>query len=203
MGFPDGCRRGALTRRPSDLPQSELLLVNVLQQIQQLAVEHGLRFILIGGLAVIEHGYGRLTLDIDLLVLREERQRWRELLHGLGYELSSEQDTFHQYRRTEKEKWPLDLMLANRETFAGLIAAASPVTTQGARVLLVSLDHLIALKLHVLKQARLHRFLKDFQDVVELVRINHLDLHSDAMRALFLKYGTTDLYEKIKRAVER
>jgi len=56
---------------------------------------------------------------------------------------------------------------------------------------------------HVLKQARLHRFLKDFQDVVELVRINHLDLHSEAMRVLFLKHGTTDLYEKIKRAVEK
>ncbi len=55
----------------------------------------------------------------------------------------------------------------------------------------------------MLKQARLHRFLKDFQDVVELVRINHLDLHSEAMRVLFLKHGTTDLYEKIKRAVEK
>ena len=70
-------------------------------------------------------------------------------------------------------------------------------------MLLVSLEHLIALKLHVLKQARLHRFLKDFQDVVELVRINHLDLHSDAMRALFIRYGTAELHEKITRAVEK
>ena len=93
-------------------------------------------------------------------------------------------------------------MLVNQETFTGIIVAASPVTVQGASVLLVSVEHLIALKLHVLKQARLHRFLKDFQDV-ELVRINRLDLHSDPMRVLFLRYGTSDLYEKIKRALEK
>jgi hypothetical protein len=45
--------------------------------------------------------------------------------------------------------------------------------------------------------------LKDFQDVIELVRINHLDLHSEAMRSLFIRYGTADLYDKITRAVEK
>ncbi len=60
----------------------------------------------------------------------------------------------------------------------------------------------LALKLHVLKQAQLHRFLKDFQDVVELIRINKVDLHSEEMRGLFLRYGTADLYEKVKRAID-
>ena len=176
--------------------------MSLLEQLEQRAGESGLRFILIGGFAVIEHGYSRLTLDIDLLVLRDDQEKWRELVTDLGYRMSSESDTFQQYKGPEESNWPLDLMLVGQDTFAGLIATASPMIVQGARVLLVSLEHLIALKLHVLKQARLHRFLKDFQDVVELVRINHLDLHSASMRALFLRYGTTDLYEKLKRAIQ-
>lgn len=177
--------------------------MSALEQIQRQAGECGLRFVLIGGLAVIEHGYARLTSDIDLLILRDDRQKWRELLTAFGYQLSSEGDAFQQFDAGKEAIWPLDLMLVGADTFAGLFATASQVTVQGARVMLVSLEHLIALKLHVLKQARLHRFLKDFQDVIELVRINHVDLHSDAMRGLFLRYGTEDLYEKLKRAVEQ
>jgi predicted nucleotidyltransferase len=177
--------------------------VSALEQVQQAADEKGLRFVLIGGFAVIEHGYARLTADIDLLVLRDDQQPWRELLHGLGYQLAEDGENFKQYRKGDEAEWPLDLMLARQDTFDGLIAAARRVTVQGASVLLVSLEHLIALKLHVLKQARLHRFLKDFQDVVELVRINNVDLRSGQIRDLFLRYGTTDLYEKIQRAVEK
>jgi predicted nucleotidyltransferase len=177
--------------------------MSVLEQVQQAADEHGLRFVLIGGFAVIEHGYARLTADIDLLVLRDDQRAWRDLLDRLGYQLLEDGANFQQYRKRGEADWPLDLMFARQETLDGMIGAARRVTVQGANVLLVSLEHLIALKLHVLKQARLHRFLKDFQDVVELVRINKVDLHSKQIHDLFLRYGTTDLYEKVLRAVEK
>jgi predicted nucleotidyltransferase len=176
--------------------------VNALQEIQRTASERGLRFVLIGGWAVIQHGYTRVTADLDLLVLRSEQERWRELLSTLGYECFNDSEGFQQYKKPGQEAWPLDLMLVNQETFEGLLAAAAPATVQHAIVPLVSLDHLIALKLHVLKQGRLHRFLKDFEDVIQLVRINRLDLQSAPLRALFMRYGTADLYEKIKRAIE-
>jgi len=136
------------------------------------------------------------------LVLKSDKQKWRELLAGLHYECFNDSEGFQQYKKSGQEAWPLDLMLATQETFDGLLAAATPATVQDAVVPLVSLEHLIALKLHVLKQGRLHRFLKDFEDVIQLVRINHLDLQSAPVRALFIRYGTADLYEKIKRAVE-
>ncbi len=55
----------------------------------------------------------------------------------------------------------------------------------------------MALKLHALKHTRPHRFLKDFQDLEGLVRINQLDLNSEKLRHLFLKYGTLELFEKL------
>ena len=176
--------------------------MNALQQIERAAQEQGLRFIVIGGFAVVEHGYTRVTADFDLLVSRGDEQKWRMLLENLGYKLTQDGDTFLQYANEEATAWPVDLMFVQPGTFSGLIAAAHPAKVQGAEPLIVSLEHLLALKLHVLKQGRLHRFLKDFQDVVELLRINKLDLRSDRMRDLFLRYGTTDLYEKVQRAVQ-
>ena len=93
-------------------------------------------------------------------------------------------------------------MLANERTFAGLWDAAVDVEYEGRRFHVVCIEHLIAMKLHVLKQGKLHRFLKDFQDVVDLVRVNKLDLRTEKFRALFTKYGNVRLYEQILRFVE-
>ena len=72
----------------------------------------------------------------------------------------------------------------------------------GATIRMVSLKHLLALKLHVLKQGKLHRFLDDLIDVVELVKVNELDLQSGEFRDLFLTYGNTELYDKVRRLVQ-
>ena len=47
----------------------------------------------------------------------------------------------------------------------------------------------------------MHRFLKDFLDVENLIRINGLDVKSENVRQLFLKYGTVELYEKVSRSL--
>jgi hypothetical protein len=54
-----------------------------LEQIQKKADELRLEFLLIGGLAVIEHGFARLTTDIDLLVRSRCRDAWKSCLAGL------------------------------------------------------------------------------------------------------------------------
>jgi predicted nucleotidyltransferase len=176
--------------------------MTVLEQIQGAATQRGMAFLLIGGFAVIEHGYARLTNDLDLLVCREEAAAWRELLLGLRYRLDHDGGNFQQYSPPEPGAMPVDLMLVAPRTFDGMLAAARPIEVQGASVRLVSLDHLLALKLHALKQARLHRFLQDFQDVLELVRVNKLDLRSPRFRDLFLRYGTADLYDKFLRMAQ-
>jgi len=49
----------------------------------------------------------------------------------------------------------------------------------------------------LLKHSHLGRYLKDFLDVENLVRVNKVDLRSDKIRQLFVKYGTMELYEKV------
>jgi predicted nucleotidyltransferase len=161
-----------------------------------------LAFLVIGGLAVNLHGCSRDTADLDLLVLREAREAWIELLTGLGYTLSHDGGPFLQFDPPKAGAWPVDLMLVNATTFSAMATSALETDIYGERMRIPSLEHLIALKLHALKHSHLGRFLKDFMDVQELVRVNGLKVRSESFKSLVLKYGTVELYEKIVHACE-
>ncbi len=176
--------------------------MNIFQSIEQAARQRGLRFVVIGGFAVIEHGYARLTADFDLLVQRETREGWHALLLDLGYDTVHKEENFGQYALREGTGWPVDLMFANEATFQGIWAASKPFAIQGAHLQLVCLEHLLSLKLHALKHSHLGRFLKDFNDITQLVKLNKINLRSPPARDLFLKYGNADLYGKFCRARE-
>lgn len=174
--------------------------MSLLQEVHQRAQERGLRFLLIGGFAVNAHGHSRATGDLDLAVSKPDRDAWLDLVKSIGYRLSESNDRFLQFEPEAPGRLPIDVMLANEPTFAGLWAAATEVRYDDRLFHVVSIEHLIAMKLHVLKQGRLHRFLKDFQDVIDLARVNNLDLRSEKFRSLFAKYGNMHLYEKVLRA---
>ncbi len=164
------------------------------------AEKHRLEFLVIGGFAVNFYGYSRDTADLDILILRDASPAWITLFAGMGYSVLRDAGTFIQFAPPRRGDWPVDLMLVRQESFLPMLRESREAEMYGVRVRIPRLEHLIALKLHALKHTRVHRFLKDFQDVEGLVRVNHLDLQSEKIRQLFLKYGTLDLYEKIVRA---
>ncbi len=158
-----------------------------------------LRFVLIGGHAVIAHGYARTTFDVDLLVSRTEVAAWLSILERLGYRLERQQHAFAQLT-SGVEGEELDLMIVNEPTFTGMWQAGQDVEVGSASVKVPSLDHLLALKLHVMKQDLSHRVLKDLDDVIRLVLVNHLDVRQEHYRKLFEKYGNPEDYTRVLRA---
>ncbi len=170
---------------------------------QELAREtntRGLPFLVIGGLAITFYGVSRDTADLDLLVCRDDKTRWTDLLKELGYTVEHDAGVFIQFSAPAAVAWPVDLMLVAETSFRPMSEAGQFVDIFGARVKIACLEHLLALKLHALKHTRAHRFLKDFQDVEGLLRANHLDPNSEKIRQLFEKYGTLKLHEQIIRA---
>src|SRR5215813_3876129 len=97
-----------------------------LETIQHKAQEVKLEFLLIGGLAVIQHGFVRSTTDIDLLVRMRDSESWRRMLEGLGYRYDHGTHNFHQYQRREFTGWPLDLMIVDESTFEKLAKGSVP-----------------------------------------------------------------------------
>jgi hypothetical protein len=74
-----------------DLPAVEVALAELRKLLGRVALD----YVLVGGLAVIHHGYVRATRDIDLLVDRDEIARIEPLLAEGGFERTSPQRLRH------------------------------------------------------------------------------------------------------------
>ncbi|HWN93907.1 MAG TPA: nucleotidyl transferase AbiEii/AbiGii toxin family protein [Methylomirabilota bacterium] len=175
--------------------------MTLVQNLEAEAARRGLRFIVIGGHAVIEHGFQRGTEDVDILVSKTNRAEWIQCVEGLGYRLWRDGGTFLQFESGDDAEWELDLMLVPEDAFARLFAASRPATLEQAAVVVVSLEHLIALKVHALKNGHGLRVLKDLTDVAQLLRLNRVDPRAVWVRNIFGKHGTDELYEKVIKLV--
>ncbi len=160
-----------------------------------------LPFLIIGGLEINQYGYSRETADLDLLVCSDDRAKWLELFATFGYKIFNDGGNFVQFSPPEQRAWPVVMILVQKKTFEPMGGASREVDFYGISARIPSLEHLIALKLHTLKNTRLPRFLKDLLDVENLIRINQIDIASENMRQLFLRCGTAELYEKISRSL--
>ncbi|HZI31399.1 MAG TPA: hypothetical protein VFF11_03600, partial [Candidatus Binatia bacterium] len=116
---------------------------------------------MIGGLAINHYGFSRETSDLDFFISQNDRTEWLKLLGVFRYTIQHDGGNFIQYYPPEQNAWPVDLMLVQEKTFATILASSHEAEFFGVRTRVPSLNHLIALKLHALKNTRLHRFLKD------------------------------------------
>lgn len=158
-------------------------------------------FLVIGGHAVIAHGYSRSTIDLDLLVRKADRPTWSAAVAAMGYKSFHSHEAFEQYRSVT-QGMDLDLMFVGEATFEGIYAASQPASFGSTEARIPSLQHLIALKLHVLKQGLAHRVLGDLDDVIQLFLLNGIDLNEPEWKQIFEKYGNQELYEKVRHAVK-
>jgi hypothetical protein len=97
----------------------------------------------------------------------------------------------------------VDLLLLNEPTFAGLWEGGVAFLQDQIGAKMVSLDHLLAMKLHALKHGRPHRFMRDMDDVIALAVKHKLALESEPYRNLFLKYGNQEIYKQICHEARR
>ena len=76
------------------------------------------------------------------------------------------------------------------------------MTIAGRKFTVPSVEHLIALKLHSIKNNPKLRENKDMADIVELIGVNKIEVRKDSFRDLCLKYGNKELYDKILERCE-
>jgi len=157
-------------------------------------------FLVIGGYAVLAHGYTRMTDDLDLLVQRGQRVKWSELLKGFGMTVKNDATNFVQLDADDDTTMSVDLMFVSESAFEQLNRMAVETTVAKAPARVVSLLHLIALKCHSFQHSKSMRRLKDMDDLIQLVLINQLDLNEPELRATILKHGSLELYEKLRHA---
>lgn len=137
--------------------------------------KRGIDYVLIGAVAMNQHGYRRFTEDIDLLLTREDAEKFRKELVGLGYRPAFEGAT--KKFRTTQENVSVEIVTSGEFPGDGkpkpvVFPNPSEVSIEIDGIKTVTLEKLIELKLASGMTAP-HR-LKDLADVQEIVKIKHL-----------------------------
>lgn len=165
------------------------------------ASERGPEFIVCGGYAVNAYHVIRKTGDIDLVVRARDASSWKEFLQAAGYSVYHESPAFVQLEPPAATSWPVDLMLVDDRTFDLMRSEARQFQFGGTTCWIPSLRHLIAMKLHALKQTGRRRLRKDAVDIVELAEKNGIDLRGEDFRRQCEKFADGTIYDKILQYV--
>ena len=154
--------------------------------------------ILIGGFAVNYYKVGRQTGDVDFLIRDEDFKKASELLVKAGYKITASEKMFARFGNNQSGLMDIDLMFVDPETLEGIAKEGEQTKIAGHQFTVPSLNHLIALKLHSIK-FNPNREFKDLLDIVDLIKMNKLNIKSNMFKSLCLKYGPEAIYEKILR----
>lgn len=161
----------------------------------------GVRCVLIGGFAVNYYKVTRQTVDVDFLITREGFDRIRGALEKGGFTLEACEDVFARLTGGKSYVMDLDFLFVDEATLDKVIAGGREVAIGGQAFIIPSLETVIALKLHAIKNNVSARMFRDLPDVINLIRANKIDHASKAFRELCLKYGSEELYQKIQEGL--
>ncbi|MBI4430566.1 MAG: nucleotidyltransferase [Candidatus Omnitrophica bacterium] len=175
---------------------------NALSLVAQEFGKAGIPFVLIGGFAVNYYKVTRVTTDIDFLIDKQDYPKAFSLLQTFGFKEALVQSMFARLKSNDFGLL-VDLVFVDKETLTGVINDGIQAEIGGDKVIVPSLNHLIALKLHAMKNNPKRIEHPDFMDVIHLIQANRLDVRLEEFKDLCLSYGTKDLYEKLAESIAK
>ncbi len=155
------------------------------------------RGLLIGGLALQQYAVVRQTLDVDCLICDADRDKIVEAFKTEGFAVTAETESFVRLHHESVYMMDLDLLLVDAETLSEMLRESLPVTIGSRDLRVPCLAHVIALKLHAVRNDP-KRELRDLSDIVELLRANPDAVTSEELERLSGKYGPDGAVDKIR-----
>ena len=149
--------------------------------------EHDIPHLVVGGLAVQEHGYPRVTIDVDIVVpdVLEAVEFLTASLTGPFYRVPKVEDRVEDRRNGVL----IDLLPAGKVLKRGCKIPFPQPGKVAEQIQFVSLEDLISLKLDSWSGSPVRRH-KDKTDVIELIKYRNLPRNlgvNPAVRALYLE----------------
>lgn len=171
----------------------------VLIQLTKIAAERRIPMLLIGGHALQAYGVTRQTLDVDVLIAEAHAAAMEEALLQVGYTVQARSEIFARHRHASPLLPDVDVLFVDDRTAERMSRQATERLMGGAACRVPALPHLLALKLHAIRNNP-PREPRDFADIVELLRANPGAISPDALRALCAQYGPEGIWEKLEAA---
>ncbi len=163
--------------------------------------EHGIQYVLIGGLAYAEYAPPRATEDVDVVVLAEDAGKVRDLFPGC-YKRGTAIAGIYEFEETR-----LDVQPAKRRAQVAAVKNAVDASFHGVPVKLATLRDLIFLKLWAAaERGELSKKMQDQTDIVSLIehnldRVSASDIAWMAKELLSMGY-TLEESAKFRQMVE-
>lgn len=176
--------------------------VSVFHLISDLMHDEEVPCVLIGGFAINHYRVTRQTADVDFLITKEGFDKIIRLLEKAGYKKALMHENFAQLQSSRLSLLDVDFMFVDQVTLTKIIKEGEKLKIVGQTFIVPSLYHLIALKLHSIKYNLKIRLTRDLPDIINLIRINKVNIKEKRFKKLCLKYGTADIYDRILEAIK-
>jgi hypothetical protein len=175
--------------------------MDIFESVGNLSEQLGLPVLLIGGHAVNFYGYNRTTLDVDFLIAVDSFPAWRSGFESIGYKWIGQTENFVRLEPVAPALFPMDVMLVAPETFQKLYAERVECPTGTARMNLPKPSHLIALKLHAMKNPERLRQGKDLLDILNLVSLCKIDIEGQEFQGILDRYANEEIRNLVLRSI--
>ena len=160
----------------------------------------GVDCLLIGGLAVNHYGYSRSTLDVDFMIVADNRDAVRDAMRQEGFTSMSILPNVMFFQRP-KTVLRVDFLNTDKGTMSKMLEQAVRSEFFGRNVQLPSLLDLLAMKFFALSQASGRRADKDIPDIAWLSLINGLDVEAD-LHSLALRFADEDIFRRVNEKLK-
>jgi hypothetical protein len=159
----------------------------------------GHRWALVGGLAVEAHGFVRATQDLDVVTEASAQPTILPFMDSLGYERLHVSAGFSNHAHVDPALGRVDLIYVDAPTADRLFADCRSVPWTGGRTVLVpSPEHLIAMKVHAMKNDASRTF-AEMADIQFLMRLPGTDRLR--VRHYFETAGLLARYDELLRTL--
>ncbi len=167
----------------------------VLEAIRKRLDELGQPFALAGAFALNAHGITRATADLDLVVAYETQSDLVSALEQMGFETLHRSEGYSNHLHSDPELGRVDLIYVQGTTRAKLFKACQLKSFgHGQMVLVPKIEHLIAMKVHAIKNDRSRR-LRDLADIERMLKLPEVD-HQE-VRRLFANAGLEEDWNEL------
>lgn len=170
-----------------------------LQQVAAALRESQTRAVLVGGLAVNQHGISRQTFDIDFVICDTEETALVAAMQRAGFRTLHRTENFHRLHPPHAAGALTDLLILERHTFDQMWAIGEDVELAGCPFRVAAPEHLIRMKLHALRFGRADRMDKDMGDILQLMRKCGWTPETPAFQDACLKHGTQEMYAMVRQ----
>ncbi|MDA0991299.1 MAG: nucleotidyl transferase AbiEii/AbiGii toxin family protein [Verrucomicrobia bacterium] len=173
----------------------------VIDVVMRQIPEAGIPCVMIGGHAVNHYGVIRATQDIDFMIAAPAADEVKRIMLASGFTNITVHETVMFFNQPGS---PLrvDFLKVDQETMQKLMANAVKACYAGTEdVWVPRLHDLLAMKLFALATGGPKRRTKDFDDIVNLVIENGVDVENE-LRALSQEYGTDAHYSELRTRIE-